>query len=462
MEEVQFLGHVVSKRGIKANPINIQAMTSLKRPKTIKEVQSLNGKLAVLNRFLSKSAKKSLSFFKKLKGCLEKKGFTWTKEADKAFEEIKKYIEKLRTLVAPKVGEGLIIYLAASKECISAVLVEERGKYQRPIYFILADFLAETQKEDDETDLQDPKKKGEHTCWKLYTDGASSSDGSRASLMIVSPEGMEFTYALKFEFTATNNEAEYEAVQYKRRNQNKKADALSKLALLTFEHLTKKVLVEKLANKLIYEKQVAEVATKEEDSWMIPIIEYLVSGILPADKKLARKIIVKALNYRIIDGTLYKRSFLTPWLRCVGPKQARNVIKEIHGGSCAEIIQSCDACQIHSSVSRLPKKEMTSVTASWPFIQWGIDIIGPLPEALGKVNFLIVVVDYFTKWVKAKPLASVTGKHVERFVWEHIICHFGIPQMIVSDNGKQFEEGAFPQFCERLNIKQAFTFVYHP
>ncbi|GJW56091.1 hypothetical protein Tco_0102822, partial [Tanacetum coccineum] len=127
--------------------------------------------------------------------------------------------------------------------------------------------------------------------------------------------------------------------------------------------------------KSIYEKQVAEATTEERTSWMTPIMEYLVSGILPADKKLARKIRVKAPNYRIIDGILYKRSFLTPWLRCVGPKQAKNMIKEIHTGSCGlhagprslvekittlgyywpsmqrdstEAIQSCNACQIHS------------------------------------------------------------------------------------------------------------------
>ncbi|GJR02724.1 reverse transcriptase domain-containing protein [Tanacetum coccineum] len=136
MEEGQFLGHIVSKRGIKANPKKIQALTSLKQPKTMKEVQILNGKLAALNRFLSKSAEKSLPFFKTLKGCLEKTNFTWTREADKAFEEIKMYIEKLHTLMAPKVGEGVIVYLAASKECITAIQMSERGKDQRPIYII--------------------------------------------------------------------------------------------------------------------------------------------------------------------------------------------------------------------------------------------------------------------------------------------------------------------------------------
>ncbi|GKA21760.1 reverse transcriptase domain-containing protein [Tanacetum coccineum] len=136
--------------------------------------------------------------------------------------------------------------------------------------------------------------------------------------------------------------------------------------------LTKKVLVENLAKKSIHEKQIAEAIVEEKNSWMTPIIEYLVSDILPADKKLERKVRVKAPIYRMIGGILYKRYFLTPWLRCVGPKQ-------------------------------------------------GIDIVGPLPEAPERVKFLIVAVDYFTKWVEAKPLANFTRKHVERFVWEHIV-----------------------------------------
>ncbi|GJZ38167.1 reverse transcriptase domain-containing protein [Tanacetum coccineum] len=77
---------------------------------------------------------------------------------------------------------------------------------------ILTDFLVETQEEDDEATFQSQGDKGKNTGWKLYTDGASNSDGSGAGLMIVSPKGMKFTYSLKFEFTATNNEAKYEAI----------------------------------------------------------------------------------------------------------------------------------------------------------------------------------------------------------------------------------------------------------
>ncbi|GJS70476.1 reverse transcriptase domain-containing protein [Tanacetum coccineum] len=76
---------------------------------------------------------------------------------------------------------------------------------------------------------------------------------------------------------------------------------------------------------------------------------------------------------------------------------------------------------------------MTSITSSWPFSQWGIDIVGPMPTTPGGARFLVVAIDYFTKWVKAKPLISITGKHMKKFVWEHIVCRFGRPQVEVTN-----------------------------
>ncbi|GKD96581.1 reverse transcriptase domain-containing protein [Tanacetum coccineum] len=75
-------------------------------------------------------------------------------------------------------------------------------------------------------------------------------------------------------------------------------------------------------------------------------------------------------------------------------------------------IQKCDSCQIHSVVPKLPKTFTTSIMAPWPFYQWGMDILEPLPQALGKVKYVIVAIDYFTKWIEAKPLARINGKDV--------------------------------------------------
>ena len=70
---------------------------------------------------------------------------------------------------------------------------------------------------------------------------------------------------------------------------------------------------------------------------------------------------------------------------------------------------------------------MTTTSSPWPFAQWGIDIMGPLLQGKKQVKFLLVAVDYFTKWVEAKTLATITEAKVRSFVWKNIVCRFGIP-----------------------------------
>nr|GEX50760.1 reverse transcriptase domain-containing protein [Tanacetum cinerariifolium] len=98
----------------------------------------------------------------------------------------------------------------------------------------------------------------------------------------------------------------------------------------------------------------------------------------------------------------------------------------------------------------------------WPFYKWGIDIAGPFPEGPEKVKFLIVAMDYFTKWIEAKAVTTITGGQVKKFVWDNIVCRFGIPIEIVSDNGKQFSDNPFKDWCDKLNITQRFASVKHP
>ncbi|GJY93426.1 retrovirus-related pol polyprotein from transposon TNT 1-94 [Tanacetum coccineum] len=197
------------------------------------------------------------------------------------------------------------------------------------------------------------------------------------------------------------------------RSENKKA---SKIASTSFTYLTKQVLVEILKRKSIKEREILAVVEEEGYCWMTPLIEYLTEE---------------------------------PWLRCVGPTQAAYVVKEIHEGSCSmhsgprfvvakairsgyywltmhkdaqNIIRKCDDCQTHRPVPRNPQQKITSITSPWPFYKWGINILGPFPEAQGKVRFLIVAIDYFTKWIKAKPVAMITGNQVKKFIWDNIVC----------------------------------------
>ncbi|GKA66021.1 reverse transcriptase domain-containing protein [Tanacetum coccineum] len=522
-------------------------------------------------------------------------------------------------LTAPEEQEELIIYLAASKEAVSVVLMTEREARKMPIYFVsralrgpevnytsmeklvlalvhaskrlkryfqahpiivvtdqpiknilsnpevagrmqkwsiqlgefgihyrprvsvkgqvLADFIVERPEEegqDDSTKEEEPLP----AQWTLFTDGSSCVDGCGAGVILTDSEGAEFTYALRFQFEATNNKVEYEAliaglriakkigvqnlqvnvdsklvanqvngtytaketdmikylekvktlastfrafsIKQVPRSKNKKADALSKIASTSFAHLNKQVLVEELKKKSVNEIEVLAVVEEEGDSWMTLIHEYLTDETLPAERKKARAIKRKSQRFAIINGMLYKKSFLGPWLRCVGPSQANYVLREIHEGSCSmhagtrsvvakalrigyywptmhkdamALIKACQECQVHKPVPRNPQKKLNPITSLWPFYKWGIDIAGPFPEGPGKVKFLIVAMDYFTKWIEATPVATITGNQVKKFVWENIVCRFGFLGEIISDNGKQFRDNPFKDWCEKLCIQ---------
>nr|GEW31798.1 reverse transcriptase domain-containing protein [Tanacetum cinerariifolium] len=125
-----FLGYKVSTRGLKVCPDKVDVVLSLPSPKCLKDVQKLNGKLTSLNRFLAKSAEKSLPFFRTLKKCTKKSDFHWTTEAKEAFKQMKQLIAELPMLVAPMEKEELIIYLAAAKETVE---IHSLPRYPTPI-----------------------------------------------------------------------------------------------------------------------------------------------------------------------------------------------------------------------------------------------------------------------------------------------------------------------------------------
>ena len=78
------------------------------------------------------------------------------------------------------------------------------------------------------------------------------------------------------------------------------------------------------------------------------------------------------------------------------------------------------------------------------------------------MKFLVVGIDYFTKWVEAKPLANITQQNVTNFVWKNIICRFGVPKVVVSDNERQFDNALFKDFCEHFGIQNHYSSPTYP
>ena len=174
---------------------------------------------------------------------------------------------------------------------------------------------------------------------------------------------------------------------------------------------------------------------EDRKNWMTPIISYLKEGKLPEWKDEARKLRVRTARYLLIDEVLYKRGFSQPYLRCLTSDEVNYVLREIHEGACGnhsgarsfihkvvragyywptvkadakDYVKVCDQCQRFSNVPRQPLEYLTPMMAPWPFAQWGLDILGPFPVGIRHMKFLVVGIDYFTKWVEAKLLANIT------------------------------------------------------
>nr|GEU52520.1 reverse transcriptase domain-containing protein [Tanacetum cinerariifolium] len=130
------------------------------------------------------------------------------------------------------------------------------------------------------------------------------------------------------------------AIQNIPKNLNQKADILSKLATHAFHHLTKEDLVKLLAERSTDQKEVSTVVKEEEDNWMTPIIRGLAEGIWPKDKDERKPLRMKINQYVLEGDVIFKKGYLVPMIRCVGPLQANYVIREIHMGSCGMHIRA--------------------------------------------------------------------------------------------------------------------------
>nr|GEV27408.1 hypothetical protein [Tanacetum cinerariifolium] len=400
-----------------------------------------------LSAIVNRLEEKSLPFFKTLKMCTKKSDFQWTAEAEMAFKGMKQLIAELPMLTTPKENKELIMYLAAAKEAISAVLMTERDGKQVPIYFVsralqgpeinytrikkliltlvragngkAAQMEVRTRRARHSVPTKDVSKR--KNSGGLHREVS----GGRHTIIINEGQGrtprpMDIIHGQiimhrQFWSRINTHESERNGIHLRSKpaRREQKRDALSKIESTSFAHLSKQMLVEELKEKSI------DIVEEEGHTWMTLVYEYLTEGILPEEKQKAKAVRRKAGRYAVINEVLYKKSFLGPWLRCVGPLQANYILREIHEGSCsmharprsvvAKALGECNDCQIHHPVPRNLQEKLTPITSPWPFYKWGIDIAGPFPKGPGKVKFLIVAMDYFTKWIEARPVAIITG-----------------------------------------------------
>ncbi|XP_055819392.1 uncharacterized protein LOC129888443 [Solanum dulcamara] len=196
-------------------------------------------------------------------------------------------------------------------------------------------------------------------------------------------------------------------------------------------------------------------------------------------------------NHFFLNGEiLYRRTPDLGLLRCVDAKEATRLLEEIHAGTCGpymngftlakkilragyfwmtmerdgiRYVQKCHQCQVHGDFIRVPPNELNVMGSPWPFSSWGMDVIGPIePPASNGHRFILVAIDYFTKWVEASTYKAVTKKVVADFVRNNIICRFGIPESIITDNAANINSDLMKEICERFKIAHRNSTTYRP
>ncbi|XP_065050312.1 uncharacterized protein LOC135680360 [Musa acuminata AAA Group] len=365
----------------------------------------------------------------------------------------------------------------------------------------VTDFIAELTQIRDEILGQPPE------AWVLHIDGSTNSKGAGAGLVLQAPDGRSFERSLRFGFRATNNEAEYETLL-----------AGLKLALemqvVAIRVLTDSQLVAEQLNggyeardptMAKYLAQPPKSGPRSRSYLPAPSKSQpqpRVAHLLPGYKNCSAsngtglsRLTKRQLGayahawYTEVGRRLYKRSFSNPLLRCLEPDEARTVLAEVHEGVCKEHIggrtlahkilrqgyywptmcrdakahvQRCHSCQEHARTPRLPAVPLNPIDCAWPFTQWGLDLLGPFPPASGQRRYIVVGVDYFTKWVEAEPLATITERQIEKFMLKNLVTRFGLPNTIITEYGPKFVGRKFREFCANHGIQLRFSSVAHP
>ncbi|KAL5565151.1 hypothetical protein UlMin_028315 [Ulmus minor] len=361
----------------------------------------------------------------------------------------------------------------------------------------LADFIAEFTYQP--TSLESAKElvPSPSSLWHLYVDGSSTDNCSGAGVILFSPEGVRLSCALRFCFKATNNQVEYEALLASLRL----AKEVSARHLLIYSDSQ---LIVNQVNSEYQEKGEKMASYLEKSKELLGQFDTVTITQIPRNKNtnadaLARLAtgledsLLKTVPLEILDEPSIdkhqQRSFSSPSLTCLNEDQAKYVLQEVHEGVCGNhssgralahkvlrqgyywptiqadsvaFVQKCDKWQRFSTIPHQPPEELTPVSSPWPFAKWGIDLIGPLPTARGKLKYAVVAIDYYTKWVEAEALAKITEQNVTNFIWKHIICRFGIPRELVSDHDTQFENEKLRSFCRNLGITKIFSSPAHP
>nr|CAD2198695.1 unnamed protein product [Meloidogyne enterolobii] len=458
--EIRYLGFLISERGVRLDDSDLKPILKIKRPENLAELRSLIGMFSYFRRFIRGFAGIMAPIYE-----LTKKESTrdWNEKHDKILEEMKNRLTSAPILATPKFGRPFILETDASGIAIGACLLQENNKKEvHPIAFY-SRTLNKHEKNYSVVELEALALVSALKQFRVYLEGAGTStvitDNSALTSLFRRKDlqGRLARYQIVLQAFDVN-------IIYRPGKFNKVGDHLSRyppeadIEIKSIE-IEKKISIDELSKAQKCDHEI--LLKRQENEENIKEINGIIWGKIKDDWKI---LIPQAIKNKIINEfhedplqgahlginrTLEKIKRSMHW---------KGLAKDV-----ADRIRICEVCQKRKVVGvHLSREEICPIEpASRPFDRVHLDLLGPIQKSFRGHQYIFVAVDSFSKWAIAVPIRNQTATTISEIFLKEIICRFGIPSLVVTDQGTQFMSSTFTDLAQAMNFCHKPTTAYH-
>ncbi|CAN6577156.1 unnamed protein product [Malus baccata var. baccata] len=476
ISKVYVLGHIISKKGIEVDKSKAELVSSLPLPTTVREVRSFLGHAGFYRKFMKDFSKISRPLCRLLQKDVS---FDMNKECVVAFNKLKELLSTAPVIIPPDWSLPFELMCDASDYAVGAVLGQRVNKVPHVIYY------ASRTLNDAQLNYSTTEKEFLAVVFAL----------EKFRSYLIGTKIIVFSDHAALKYLLTKKDAKPRLIRWilllqefdleikdKKGSENVVADHLSRLVHSnTEEDLIP--LSESFPDEQLF-------SLKITDPWYADIINYKVIKKIPDDFTRAQKdkLVKTAKYYEWDDPYLWKYCNDQLIRRCVPEYEFKSILTFCHSYACGghfgakrtalkvlesgfywpslfkdafEFCVTCDRCQRTGNLSPRNQMPQTPILVVEIFDVWGIDFMGPFPSSHGFL-YILLAVDYVSKWVEAKATKTNDSKVVSDFIKSNIFARFGMPRVIISDGGSHFCNRTFEALLRKYNVTHKVSTPYHP